>query len=142
MTMAELRQMRSDYIALKKEIEDCTEKIDALGNDLIVQDVVTGSSTDDPYTKHPVTIKGIGRDAATKRITRKRQKLIQKRAAAIKEKEKIEQFIDGITDRFMKWAIDKRVIDGLEWQQIANRCGNIITGEALAVRVKRYIKNF
>lgn len=140
MTMAELRKMRSDYIALKKEIEDCTEEITALGNEQIVTDVVIGSSTDDPYTKHPVTISGIGQDVETKRIGRQRRRIIEQRAAAIQKKQEIEDFIDGVEDRFIKWTIKKHIISGMTWRQVLNRCDDVLTVEALIMRIKRYIK--
>lgn len=56
------------------------------------------------------------------------------------ERRNLEYIIDSVKDAKIRLYMSARFIDGMTWQQIANKCGNEITGEAARIAVERYMK--
>lgn len=140
MTMAELRQKRKEYESLQAEIADFTEQIKDLERRLIVTDVVKGSSAEYPYTERPVKIVGKGTNTESKVLTQRAKEIKEEKVATQKALNEAVSFINGIDDRLIKKAVKLRVTQGMSWQQIVNRFGNVVSEAALIMRVKRTLK--
>ncbi len=140
MTMADLREKRKTYETLRAEIAELTQQIEDLEQRQIVTDVVKGSSTEYPYTAHPVKIVGKGTDKETKMLAQRAKEIKEKREALESELQKTMNFLDCIDDRMIKRAVELKVTDGLSWQQIINRFDNVLTEAALIMRTKRKLE--
>lgn len=78
-----------------------------------VSDVVSGSSADYPYTKHPVTIRGMPPEQHRERIEQlKRQKT------------EIEQFVFTLPNAKLRRIATLRAINGLSWRCVAAQMGH------------------
>lgn len=140
MTMADLREKRKTYETLRAEIAELTQQIEDLEQRQIVTDVVKGSSTEYPYTAHPVKIVGKGTDKETKMLAQREKEIKEERARLEKKLQDTVSFLDCIDNRMIKRAVELKVIDGLSWQQIVNRFGNVLTEAALLMRTKRELE--
>lgn len=54
-----------------------------------------------------------------------------KQFRCIREHKRIEEYIDSISDSYLRQIVRYRFADGLSWQQIANRFGNGVTASSL-----------
>ena len=138
--MSDLRDAKKKYESLKIIIAEYTAQISDLERRQVVTDTVKGSSLDYPYTQHPVKIEGKGTDEESRMLAQRADEIKKERAAAEKELKEITNFIDEIDDRLIKQAVKLRITQGLSWQQIVNRFGNVITEAALIMRVNRAIE--
>ncbi len=64
----------------------------------------------------------------------------EERARLEKKLQDTVSFLDCIDNRMIKRAVELKVIDGLSWQQIVNRFGNVLTEAALLMRTKRELE--
>ncbi|MEE0100351.1 MAG: hypothetical protein U0I48_01255 [Acutalibacteraceae bacterium] len=140
MTMAELREKRKKYVGIKIEIAELTERIKDLEQRNFVTDVVKGSNAEYPYTEHPVKIAGKGMDKESKMLAQREKEIKEERARLEKKLQDTVSFLDCIDNRMIKRAVELKVIDGLSWQQIVNRFGNVLTEAALLMRTKRELE--
>lgn len=141
MTMAELRQKRKTYETLKAEIADLEKQIKDLEQRQIVTDVVKGSSTEYPYTEHPVKIEGKGADSVSKALAKRAKEIKDDRLETERKLKECVSFIEHIDERMVRRAVELKIIKGLSWQQIVNRFDNVLTEAALIMRVKRTLEN-
>lgn len=95
--------------------------------------VVTGSSTEFPYTKRSITIEGVTN-------SEENAKLLQKIKALEQEKEEIEDFVYSIEDSQTRRIFEYRYLLGSHkytWQRIAT-----IIGENDESYPRRVVKRF
>lgn len=55
------------------------------------------------------------------------------------ERRKIEYFLNDVKDPKMAYYMRLRFIDGMTWQQIANKCGNEATEDCARKSIERYL---
>lgn len=102
------KELLEQYPDICKEIEDLER---AAGTP--VSDVVSGSSADYPYTKHPVTIRGLPPEQHRARIEElKRQKT------------EIEQFVFTLPNSKLRQIATLRAMQGLSWKTVAAQMGH------------------
>lgn len=77
----------------------------------IVTDAVVGSSSDYPYTSHPVTLHGVRGDVKT----------LAEVESLTRQKEAIDGYIDGLEDVRMKTITEMRIKKNFSWVQIGRR---------------------
>lgn len=99
-----------------------------------VEDAVTGSSPDFPYTKHKIIIRGTDE----KRLHGLRIHLMRKRRKLEKAIEEAESFLETIDDPVDRNILRLRCEMGLEWKEVASRTGS--TENACKVRFHRTMR--
>lgn len=111
MTRAELKE----YRVLKHRVLSISLEIKAISNQHL-SDSVNGSSTDYPYTKHPVLIGGICLEDQQHifRLQDEKKKCLDK----IQE---IESFVDSLGNEKVKYILNERYLGRKKrsWQSIA-----------------------
>lgn len=80
-----------------------------------VSDVVSGSSGDYPYTKRPVTVRGL---PPVSPETRARIELLKR------QKTEIEQFVFTLPNAKLRRIATLRAINGLSWKSVAAHMGH------------------
>lgn len=118
-----------NYRSLCNEIMD---KKDRLKNKTVGL-VVSGCSTEFPYTKHPISIEGVI-------SSNENAKLLERIKALEKEKEEIEDFVYSISDSQTRRIFEYRYLLGAHkytWQRIAT-----IIGENDESYPRRIVKRF
>lgn len=105
------KELLEQYPDICKEIEELER---AAGTP--VSDVVSGSSDEYPFTKHPVTIRGMPPEQHRARIEElKRQKT------------EIEQFVFTLPNSKLRRIATLRAIQGLSWRSVAAQMGHRYT---------------
>ena len=103
-------------------------------------DGVTGSSKTIPYAKHNIIVSGYG---LSKRVQREIDKLGQTYADKLErlytERREAEALLDGIEDSKARTIIRYYYIDGMTWQQVADKL-NKPSGDNTEGSVKMYCK--
>lgn len=89
-----------------------------------VSDVVSGSSDEYPFTKHPVTVRGL---PPVSPETRARIELLKR------QKTEIEQFVFTLPNAKLRRIATLRAINGLSWKSVAAHMGHRYSED----RVKR-----
>jgi len=116
--LQQYRHLKSEIEELKKRIEN----IECFRYGDIVADSVVGSSTTFPYTQHTIVI--TGEDTSYDLQVKKLQAELNKRLRGlIYTERKISSFLESIKDSEIRRMINLRYVEGLTWQQIANRIG-------------------
>lgn len=95
-------------------------------------DTVSGSSTEWPYTQHPVTV--CGRNAAEE----------VKMLAEIRE---LEQALKAVEDALRKapnssvrLMLELKYVDGLRWEEVAQAMGEDVSGDAMRKREEAFFE--
>ena len=132
MTKEQLKQYRT----LKLELED----VNACIRQNTIQDSVQGSMKDYPYIIQNRSVKGVT-DENYSLLTRKSELKAQIRA--------IEQFVDGIEDSRVKYAVRRYYIDPVDedvnkatWETIADKFNDGSTGDSIRIQVQRFLKKY
>lgn len=104
-----------------REVEVEKQKLDnfIFKADSYQEDVVTGSDSEFPYTKHHFKIRGYG----SIQYPRKKGSLENKIARIRSEIEEVERFIEGIDDPEMRNILTMRYELGMTQEQIADQYG-------------------
>ena len=121
-----------NYRALCDEIMDKKSRLKSKTAGL----VVSGSSTEFPYTKHAISIEGVT-------TSDENAKLLQKIKTLEQEKEEIEDFVYSIKDTFIRQAIEYRYLLGFHqytWEKIAQILGGGNSADGVRMMVKRYLE--
>jgi len=85
------------------------------------KDLVTGSDTEFPFTKHSIKISGYDTQNYERRLLRLRNKINKKYIELVEEKDKIMNFIYSIDDSRIRQILIYRYINGLSWKDIGER---------------------
>lgn len=104
-----------------REVEVEKQKLDnfIFEADSYQEDVVTGSDSEFPYTKHHFKIRGYG----SIQYPRKKESLENKIARIRSEIEEVERFIESIDDPEMRNILTMRYELGMTQEQIADQYG-------------------
>ena len=127
MTKAELKQYRS----ICAEIAELNIRL----KDKEVYGAVRGSDNDFPYTQHTISVKGITVNSDTRR-------LIARRGWLLKQKDDIDNFINGIEDSLTRRIFEERYVKGTSkptWTRVAFIIGGGNTAEGIQMIHKRYL---
>ena len=126
----------SQYLALKKEIEDLNIKIENCKSEVVV-DSVKGSNSVFPYQEIPIQLIGIGEN----KHKRKLYKILNKRLEQARDtKLEIESYIASIDDSQMRYIFEKRYIDGWNWNKISRELGKYY-GDYARIKHDRFLQN-
>ena len=112
------------YGQLLGEVKDIEYQLSELCGEVSTEqtDAVTGSSTEIPYQKHSIMLHGYAQAPKTvmarKVLVEKYNAKLERLYAIIAE---VEETLDGIDDVKARRIIRMRYLDGLEWQDIADR---------------------
>ncbi len=125
------------YDAKRREARLWSKELDKLKSRMqIVKDTVSGSSSDFPYTAHPVTI--TGKEHPSSRIQRREQRLNARIAQLQQDVDEIDAFIDSLEDSQLRQIIHCHYILGYSWVKTAGMTH--ITEGAAKMMVRRYFK--
>ena len=111
------KERLEQYESIKEEIKELKAEIDRRKN-MLLTDTVSGSSSDFPYTKHTITIKGLeyGIDLYSKRLDAKIKELDEERL-------EVEKWLGTVEDSLIRRIIRLRYIEHMTWQQVAFKIG-------------------
>lgn len=126
MTIEQLKQYRS----ICAEIEEKTIEL----NEKSIHSTVTGSDSEFPYTKHTIPISGISEGNT---------RLIVQLESLKREKQLIENFVDGIGDSLTRRIFEYRYTKGnkqLKWSAIAFRVGGGNTADGIRMAHNRFLE--
>ena len=79
----------------------------------IVTDTVAGSSDEYPFTCHPISIRGVRKDAKARREIE----------ILTQQKNEIDSFIDGLEDVRLKTIVELYIKQNLTWVLVGRRMG-------------------
>lgn len=129
------REKLMQYLVLRKEIDDLSEKIKK-AKDNTVTDIVKASNPEFPYQEIHKEIQGLSYSKHKKKL----YKVLKNRLIkAKKAKVEIEEYISGIDDSYVRYIFEKRYIDGWSWQKISRELGS--PHESYARKIHdRYLK--
>lgn len=116
MTKQELlryRNISAEIELLRKQLKNIEPEF--------TKDSVTGSDTEFPFTKHHMNIFGYNERDYKKKILRLRNKIDKKLNELIEEKDKLMEYIYGISDSRIRQILIYRYVDGLPWRTIGKR---------------------
>lgn len=129
------REKLMQYLVLRKEIDDLSEKIKK-AKDTTVTDIVKASNPEFPYQEIHKEIQGISYSKHKKKLYKVlKSRLIQ----AKKAKVEIEEYISSIDDSYVRYIFEKRYIDGWSWQKISRELGSSNESYARMIH-NRYLK--
>ena len=111
------KERLEQYESIKEEIKELKAEIDRRKN-MLLTDTVSGSSSDFPYTKHTITIKGLeyGIDLYSKRLDAKIKELDEERL-------EVEKWLGAVEDSLIRRIIRFKYIEGKTWQEVAFKIG-------------------
>ena len=123
---------------IKAEIEQLHHQISNIEPEHSI-DMVTGSSIEFPYTKHPIKLEGYDYVTYEARVNRIRSRLTKKLTELAEEKDKLTEYIYNLSDSDLRQIFVYRYIDGCTWDEVADKM-NYAT---ITVRVKhdKLLKN-
>ncbi len=138
MTKTDLKQ----YQHIKGEIEDIKRQIKNVRcyeSENYVTDSVVGSYDVFPYTEHKITIKGYdtGYDVQIKKLQIELNKRLNE---LFYTERRINKFIAEIDDSEIRRIITLRYVEGLTWQEVANKVGVCGDGSTERKKIDRYLK--
>lgn len=121
-----------NYRALCDEIMDKKSRLKSKTAGI----VVSGSSTEFPYTKHAISIEGVT-------TSEENAKLLQKIKTLEQEKEEIEDFVYAIEDSQTRRIFEYRYLLGSHkytWERIAQILGGGNTRDSVRMIAKRFFE--
>lgn len=128
---------------LRKELKYLNEKQENLSKKplKVVQDSISTSSSEFPYTRHTTVIEGI----ENPKNIRKYRKMIRETQLKLENKIKeLEYFLKNIDDAEMRLLLRYKYQDGLNYIQIAMKMNNEknkeYTEEAVRKKIERFFK--
>ena len=128
---------------LRKELKYLNEKQENLSKKplKVVQDSISTSSSEFPYTRHTTVIEGI----ENPKNIRKYRKMIKETQLKLENKIKeLEYFLKNIDDAEMRLLLRYKYQDGLNYIQIAMKMNNEknkeYTEEAVRKKIERFFK--
>lgn len=139
MTKNDLQQL----IPIKKEIESLERQIDRVEMSVehdVVTDSVVGSSPSFPYTQHSVKITGVDIKGYDKKVKMLRARLLKRKEELINQQYEMNKYIESIEDSEIRTILTLRYIEGLSWQQIADKLGVCGDGSTERKKHDRYLK--
>lgn len=106
----------TEYTDLIEEIKDLEKEISRKEHEVLT-DVVSGSSPDDPYTQHSISVHGVtGADRLRSRLEHRKEQAEAKRA-------EIEAFVDSLPRSTQRRIVRMRMY-GESWGGIAAKMGH------------------
>lgn len=144
----EVEELKADIKKLENEIDNLKEQIDDFENSQIVKDKVYGGDGG----IQGFVIRGIPK-RKKRSLENKKTKLLQDKFMVEERKEilenresmvrgqiiEIERFISSISDSFVRRIVMLRVVDGLTWNEIADKIGGGNTENSVKKIYQRYL---
>jgi len=133
------RKQVDQYLALKREVSFLEDEIVRLRSRSgeMVTDVVSGSSSFYPYIQRTFVISGQSvKDLEL--LSRKAQRLQERKERVLKEAEAIDSFIDQVNDSQMRQILYMKYLQGMSWLQVARKFGGKNTEDGVRMKVARF----
>lgn len=135
MTLAKLEQ----YDAKRREAKLWQRELDRLTDCMqVVKDTVSGSSSEFPYSAHPVTI--TGRERPSSRVQRREQRLHARIEQLQQDVDEIDAFLDALEDSQLRQIIHCHYILGYSWAKTASEISGGNSADGVRMRVKRFFE--
>ena len=131
------------YGQLLGEVQDIEHQLAELCGEPASEkfDAVQGSSNEIPYQKHSVTLHGY---VQSPRVTRAKQRLQEQYGAKLERLyaivAEVEATLSDIEDTKARRIIRMRYLDGLEWNDIADKLEDGSTEDSARKYAKRYLE--
>lgn len=146
--MSSLKEALDQYTAVKKEREYIAAKVATLERQIdrmeqsgySVKDTVRGGEGN----MHHYTIEGFPYSDYSRRKTLlrvRRQQLIDRDEKLAELETKVEHFLSELDDSRMRQMIAYRYIEGMSWEQVADKIGGKCTMDSCRKSVERFLKN-
>lgn len=88
-----------------------------------VKDKVLGSDSSFPYTQRSFTLAGYDYDSYYTKLNRLNRRLSRKLNELMDERDKLNSYIDTISDPVMRMILTLKHINGMTWHQISGKIG-------------------
>jgi DNA-directed RNA polymerase specialized sigma subunit len=139
MNKRELSQLNK----LQTEIEELKKKLknpEFLVEPKITTDSVKGSMPEYPYVEHTIKIEGIDYSGYNRAVNKIKKQLQEKLDELEKVLESMFDYIYSLPDSEMRQILTLRYIDGLTWQEVAERMGCQGDGSTQRKRHDKFMK--
>lgn len=115
-----IKQKVLQYTDLTKEMRIIQERLKDLRNPdcNMLHDVVTGSSSGFPWTKHVMHVEGIDAAKVSEKIKQEEKRYVRKLNKIISMKDAIEEYIDSIEDCRTRTIFELHVLKGKNFEEI------------------------
>jgi len=135
------RKRLDQYLALKREIKLLENEIDRIRtrSKESVADTVSGSSSSFPYIRRTFIISGHSQKDL-ELISKKTERLKERKERAVIEAEAIDAFIDQISDSHMRQILYMKYLKGMSWRQVARHLGGGNTEDGVRMKVARFFE--
>lgn len=158
--MAISKEILNQYISEKKEIEELQRKIDYLEHRIpklekIIEDIENGHTVKDKVRGgegglQSFVIEGVQYNEWNdkKAEIEFKKRILEQRKALLKTSEmdlmlrtkEVEQFIYSINDSFVRRIINLRILEGLNWKEVANKIGGGNTEGSVKMIFQRFME--
>jgi len=134
--------LQMQYLQIEiNQLEDSINDLSVNGYEYGV-DGVTGSSKEIPYAKHNILVAGYSRSDGAQAQIKKLGDIYREKLERLYEgRREAEKLLDSIKDSKARIIIRYRYIDGMEWQDIANKLGGSNTEASVKMYSKRILEN-
>lgn len=154
MPARDIKKELSQLSSLQREVRLLDDQLSRLHerrkkiNSSVRTDGAKGSTPYFPYTLHNITITGLSDDELVAKveiresIDKVKKKLHKRRAACVKEYNRLNDFIAAVNDSDMRQILTLRYIYHLEWQDIAAKMGPEASEDSVRMAHERFLKKF
>lgn len=136
------KKLLQDYVDARELVRETEGEIRRLlrKKGTVVQDVVKGSAHDHPYTEQHFKVFGTAFTAKDDiRLRREKMLLGERQERAERVKIQVEEWMLGIPAR-MQRIVMGRYLEGLTWEQVAERMGRRATADSVRMELKRFLE--
>lgn len=130
----------NDLCAQVVETEEQLKRLIAAESE-VLHDSVKGSNPEYPYEPITFHIAGIARHVDNSAIKEMRHILTARRDAVVSKRLEVEMWINTIPVR-MQRIIRMKFFDCLTWEDVANRMGRGVTGDAIRKEFNAFIRKY
>lgn len=110
------------YRLLLSELELLKRQLEKLEPEYVL-DSVNGSDSEFPYTNHKMHIEGYDLESYRKKVARLKRRINSKMNQLIEEKDNLIEFIFNIENSEIRQIFIYKYIDGMTWEEIAEKTG-------------------
>jgi len=125
------------YVAIMAR--NMLEEIEEKKRKISVVDSVSGSMTEFPYVQRTVKIEGVD-ETTLLQLEQQRAETERQLAAIEKKRRKIEKWVNGVRDPFIRGLMIRRVIEFKTWEKCSLVCTNgQVSGDTLRKQMSAYV---
>lgn len=132
----ESKDIIKNYVDACELIKEIDESINNINGSMYAHDIVSGSSPEFPYHRIGIHISGSSPDP---RKEKELDLLFRRRQRAYDLKTKAEEEMSMMPARIQR-IIRYKIIDGMRWEEVADKMGRGCTGNSIRMELDRYFK--